>query len=92
MDYRKLCNVAKKNDYPLPHIDYTLDRLRHEKCSSSIDLDSDNSQIKVDERDRKKTAFITQDGLCEFEVMLFGLCTTPATFKRVMDTSNLVIL
>ncbi|WP_316399456.1 reverse transcriptase family protein [Bradyrhizobium sp. 33ap4] len=86
MDYRKLNNVTKKDVYPLPRIDDTLDRLRHSTYFSSMDLKSGYWQIEVDERDREKTAFVTPDGLYEFKVMPFGLCTAPATFQRVMDT------
>lgn len=42
--------------------------------------------IEMDQRDREKTALITPDGLYEFMVMRFGLCTEPVTFQRVGDT------
>ncbi|KAM7289527.1 reverse transcriptase family protein [Ixodes scapularis] len=51
-----------------------------------MDLKSGYWQIEVDERDREKTAFVTPDGLYEYKVMPFGLCSAPATFLRVMDT------
>ncbi|KAM7283855.1 retrovirus-related Pol polyprotein from transposon 17.6 [Ixodes scapularis] len=86
VDYRRLNAVTKKDVYPLPRIDDTLDRLRHARYFSSMDLKSGYWQIEVDERDREKTAFVTPDGLYEFKVMPFGLCTAPATFQRVMDT------
>lgn len=35
---------------------------------------------------REKTAFITPDGLFEFKVMPFGLCSAPAMLQRVIDT------
>lgn len=72
--------------YPLPRIDDSLDRLRRAKYFSSLDLKSGYWQIEVDERDREKTAFVTPDGLYEFRVLPFGLCSAPATFQRMMDT------
>lgn len=86
VDYRKLNSVTKKDTYPLPRIDDSLDRLRRAKYFSSIDLRSGYWQIEVDERDREKTAFVTPDGLYEFKVLPFGLCSAPATFQRMMDT------
>lgn len=86
VDYRRLNKITKKDVYPLPRIDDALDHLCHAKYFSSMDLKTGYWQIEVDERDREKTAFITPDGLYEFKVMPFGLCTAPATFQRVMDT------
>uniref|UniRef100_A0A6G5ABV7 Putative tick transposon n=1 Tax=Rhipicephalus microplus TaxID=6941 RepID=A0A6G5ABV7_RHIMP len=86
VDYRKLNNVTKKDVYPLPRVDDSLDKLRRAKYFSSVDLKSGYWQIEVDERDREKTAFVTPDGLYEFKVLPFGLCSAPATFQRMMDT------
>ncbi|UYV71143.1 hypothetical protein LAZ67_8001868, partial [Cordylochernes scorpioides] len=85
VDYRRLNKVTKKDVYPLPRIDDTLDSLKGAKFYSSMDLCSGYWQIEVDEADREKTAFITPDGLYEFLVMPFGLCNAPATFERMMD-------
>lgn len=86
VDYRKLNQVTKKDVYPLPRIDGSLYWLRHARYFSSMDLKSGYWQIEVDERDSEKTAFITPDGLFEFKVLPFGLCSAPGTFQRMMDT------
>lgn len=85
VDYRKLNKITKKDVYPLPRIDDTLDCLYGAEYFSCIDLRSGYWQISVDESDRENTAFITPDGLFEFKVMPFGLCNAPATFERMMD-------
>ncbi|GFT86228.1 hypothetical protein TNCV_2419971 [Trichonephila clavipes] len=59
VDYRKLNSVTKKDVYPLPRIDDTLDCLKGAKFFSSMDLRSGYWQIEIDEADREKTAFIT---------------------------------
>ncbi|GFV37775.1 hypothetical protein TNCV_3040331 [Trichonephila clavipes] len=71
VDYRKLNSVTKKDVYPLPRIDDTLDCLKSAKFFSSMDLRSGYCQIEIDEADREKTAFITLEGLYEFKVMPF---------------------
>ncbi|KAM7303194.1 retrovirus-related Pol polyprotein from transposon 17.6 [Ixodes scapularis] len=86
VDYRRLNAVTKTDVYPLPRIEDTLGRLRHSRYVWSMDLKSGYWLIEVHERDREKTAFVTPDGLYEFKVMPFKLCTAPADFQRVMDT------
>ncbi|GFQ96992.1 hypothetical protein TNCT_627931 [Trichonephila clavata] len=85
VDYRRLNRITNKDVYPLPRIDDTLNSLKGSKFFSSMDLSSGYWQIEVDEADREKTAFITPEGLYEFNVMSFGLCNAPATFERMMD-------
>ncbi|UYV65881.1 K02A2.6-like [Cordylochernes scorpioides] len=84
VNYRRLNKIAKKDVYPLPRIDDTLDCLREAKFYSSMELQTGYWQIDVEESDREKTAFITPDGLYEFNVMPFGLCNAPATFERMI--------
>ena len=85
VDYRKLNEITKKDNYPLPRIDDALDRLSGAKYFSNMDCDQAYYQVPVNEQDKEKTAFITPDGLFEFNYMPFGLCNAPATFQRLMD-------
>ena len=77
--------VTRKDAYPLPRVDDTLDTLAGSKWFSTLDLLSGYWQVEVDPNDREKTAFCTSEGLFEFCVMPFGLCNAPATFQRLMD-------
>ncbi|XP_063420793.1 uncharacterized protein LOC134706010 [Mytilus trossulus] len=43
-------------------------------------------QIELDAQSREKSAFTTNWGLYEFDVMPYGLCGTPSTFQRLMET------
>ena len=85
IDYRKVNSVTHKDAYPLPRVDDTLDTLSVSNWFSTIDLKSGYWKVEMAPEDREKTAFCTQEGLFEFNVMPFGLCNAPATFQRLMD-------
>ena len=51
---------------------------------SKLDLKSGFWQIPIKEEDKHKTAFITLDGLYEWNVLAQGLMNSPPSFQRVM--------
>nr|GEU69539.1 putative reverse transcriptase domain-containing protein [Tanacetum cinerariifolium] len=87
IDYRELNKLTVKNRYPLPRIDDLFDQLQGSSVYSKIDLRTGYHQLRIREKDIPITAFRTQYGHYEFQVMPFGLINTPAVF---MDLANRV--
>ncbi|CAF4357391.1 unnamed protein product, partial [Rotaria sordida] len=51
---------------------------------TKLDLKSGYFQLPIHETDKEKTAFITQDGLWEFNVLPQGIMNGPPSFQRTM--------
>ena len=83
IDYRKLNAVSRKDSYPLPRIDTSLENLSQSKWYSTLDLASGYWQVEMDENDKEKTAFVLpMHGLHQFKVMPFGLSNAAPTFEN----------
>ena len=80
VDYRKLKELTKKDLYPLPWVDKTLDALSGSSWFSTLDLKRGYWQVEVEEQGHEKTAFTAGNGLWQFNVMAFGLCNAPSHF------------
>ena len=85
VDYRRLNARAKKDAFPLPRIDDSLNSLNGQAWFSTLDLASVYWKVRLSENAKLKTAFATHPGLFQFAVMPFGLCNAPATFERLMS-------
>ena len=85
VDYRQVNAVTIKDAYPLPHIDDSLSALSGAKWFSTLDLASGYCQVPMDPASSGKAAFVTISGLYEWNVMPFGLTSSPSTFEQLME-------
>jgi hypothetical protein len=85
VDYRSLNGATVKNQYPLPLISEMVDRLRRPRVFTKLDLRNAYHLIHIKGGDEYKTAFCTQSGQFEYQVMPFGLTKAPATFQAYID-------
>ena len=86
IDFRKLNVRTKKDSYPLPCIQETLESLEGSHIFSSFDFKSGFWQVEMDETSKQYTAFTVGSlGFFECECMPFRLCNTPTTFQQLMQ-------
>lgn len=85
IDYRLLNSKMRKDTFPLPRIEESLDALAGAHWFSTLDLTSGYNQVPISEADKPKTAFCTLFGLFEWNRMMFGLCNAPSMFQRLMQ-------
>lgn len=85
IDYRSLNSITQKDVYPLPRIDDVIERLNGSHIFSKLDLRSGYFQVPLISEERNKTAFVTHDGLWQFNRLPQGLKNSPSVFQRLMN-------
>ena len=86
IDFWRLNARTKKDAYPLPQMQETMECMVGTWLFLSMDLKSGFWQVKMSEESQQYTAFTVGSlGVYEFLRMPYGLCNTPATFQRLMQ-------
>lgn len=86
-DYRALNKLTKKDRYPLPLIQETLERIGKAHWFTKLDVIAAFHKIRIAEGQEWLTAFRTRFGLYEWLVTPFGLAGAPSTFQRYINWS-----
>ena len=91
VDFRRLNAITEPNRFPLPRIDNLLKRLgdKHPKYFAVLDLTKGYYQAPLAEAAKILTAFITPNGLFEWNRVAMGLTGAPGFFQRAMQTEVL---
>ena len=85
IDFRDLNKIVVPQAQPFPLIGDLVTKTRNCKYFSALDINSAFWSIPLRAEDRKKTAFVTQEGHYQWTCLPFGLKTSPAIFQRILS-------
>ena len=86
IDFRRLNARTKKDAYPLPRMQETMESMVGARHFSCMDLKSGFWQVQMDEESRQYTAFMVGSmSVYKFLRMPYRLCNAPVTFQHLMQ-------
>ena len=85
-DYRKLNQITKKIQYPIPNMDELLSQFKDKCVVSSLDLKGGYWHIPIREQDKHYTCFLFDGEVWEWNVLPFGPMNAPMFFQRIMNS------
>ena len=86
IDFRQLNSRTKKDAYPLPHMQETMESMVGARFFFTMDLKSCFWQVKMAKDSQQYTTFtVGSMGVYEFLRMPYRLCNAPVTFQRLMQ-------
>lgn len=81
VDYKNVNKHTETQTYPMPNLEEELCKMHGAKYFSTMDIQSAFHQLKLNENDREKTAFTSNNRKFQFRSMPFGLKGSPITWQ-----------
>ena len=85
-DHRKLNQVTIKGKILLPLIEEVIDKLKKAKSFNKLNLIWEYNNVWIKEDNEWKAAFLMNKGLFKLQIIYFGLCNSPGTFQKMMNS------
>ena len=92
INYQGLNNLTIKNCYPLPLINQSLDCLSYNKSFTKLDLINTYHWMRIWKGDEWKIVFQIRYGHFEYQVILFELFNTLASFQGYVNKILVVFI
>lgn len=86
VDFRELNKIVVPQSQPFPIIEDLMVKTRGCRFFTILDINSAFWSIPLRIEDRRKTAFVTQEGHYQWTCLPFGLKTSPAIFQRILSS------
>lgn len=85
VDFTNLNKACPEDSFPLLRINQLVDATVGHELLTFMDAYSSYNQIKMHILDQEHTSFITDQGLCCYKVVPFGLKNVGATYQRLVN-------
>jgi len=89
VDYRKLNTIVKRLSWPIPNVEALVRDIgsKHAKFFATLDYTSGYHQAPLAESSKQYTAFVTSDGVYEWNRVPMGPAGAPSYFQHEMQNS-----
>lgn len=86
IDFTALNKLVVPESHPFPKLEDILERIANCSYFTTLDVNSAFWCIPIRVQDREKTAFVTEGGHFQWNVLPFGLKISSAVFQRVLSS------
>ena len=84
-DFHNVNLLTMTDSFSLPRIEDYIDRIGNSRYMTKMDLLKGYWQVPLTDRAKQVSAFVTPDGLYQYQVMPFGMKNALATFQRMIN-------